>query len=199
MIVRHSRFLQISLTVLVGAFLIVSTTSAAKSKKSKKERVYRVAITNVTNAQIFSPPVLATHEAGFHVFVAGTYASAELVKVAEDGMNGDLATMLGASPDVFDVGRRGRSHPARRNGVLRDSLERQGRQSYSRGNARQHERRFFRRHAEAFFEERPRYEHTVNSHINRLRAKSERDPAEPRYIQTVWGVGYKFYDPSYEH
>jgi len=36
------------------------------------------------------------------------------------------------------------------------------------------------------------YEHTVNTHINRLRAKIERDPAHPRYIQTVWGVGYRF-------
>jgi DNA-binding response OmpR family regulator len=36
------------------------------------------------------------------------------------------------------------------------------------------------------------YEHTVNSHINRLRAKIEIDPASPRYITTVWGVGYKF-------
>lgn len=36
------------------------------------------------------------------------------------------------------------------------------------------------------------YEHTVNSHINRLRAKIERMPAQPRYILTVWGVGYKF-------
>jgi len=36
------------------------------------------------------------------------------------------------------------------------------------------------------------YEHTVNSHINRLRAKIESDPAKPEMIVTVWGVGYKF-------
>ena len=35
------------------------------------------------------------------------------------------------------------------------------------------------------------YEHTVNSHINRLRAKLEVDPAQAQIIQTVWGVGYK--------
>ena len=38
------------------------------------------------------------------------------------------------------------------------------------------------------------YEHTVNSHINRLRAKIERDPARPEHVLTVWGVGYKFAD-----
>ena len=36
------------------------------------------------------------------------------------------------------------------------------------------------------------YEHTVNTHINRLRAKVETDPANPARILTVWGRGYKF-------
>ena len=36
------------------------------------------------------------------------------------------------------------------------------------------------------------YEHTVNSHINRLRAKIEENPSKPEMIVTVWGVGYKF-------
>ncbi|MBC8083905.1 MAG: response regulator transcription factor [Hymenobacter sp.] len=38
------------------------------------------------------------------------------------------------------------------------------------------------------------YEHTVNSHINRLRMKIERDAANPEYVLTVWGVGYKLND-----
>jgi DNA-binding response OmpR family regulator len=36
------------------------------------------------------------------------------------------------------------------------------------------------------------YEHTVNSHINRLRAKIEPDIQQPTYILTTWGVGYRF-------
>lgn len=42
------------------------------------------------------------------------------------------------------------------------------------------------------------YEHTVNSHINRLRAKIEDDQNRPKYIITVWGVGYKFVSISEE-
>jgi len=38
------------------------------------------------------------------------------------------------------------------------------------------------------------YEHTVNSHVNRLRSKIEQNPNRPRFILTVWGIGYRFSD-----
>jgi DNA-binding response OmpR family regulator len=36
------------------------------------------------------------------------------------------------------------------------------------------------------------YEHTVNSHMNRLRAKIEPDMSHPLYLLTTWGIGYRF-------
>ena len=41
------------------------------------------------------------------------------------------------------------------------------------------------------------YEHTVTTHINRLRAKLEHDPMNPRYILTVRGAGYKMRDAPF--
>jgi len=38
------------------------------------------------------------------------------------------------------------------------------------------------------------YEHTVTSHINRLRIKIEPDINQPKYILTTWGKGYRFYE-----
>lgn len=40
------------------------------------------------------------------------------------------------------------------------------------------------------------YEHTVNSHMNRLRTKIESDSHNPKFIKTIWGVGYKFIAPQ---
>lgn len=40
------------------------------------------------------------------------------------------------------------------------------------------------------------YESTVTVHVRRLREKLEPNPSQPSYIQTVWGVGYKFEAPA---
>lgn len=39
-------------------------------------------------------------------------------------------------------------------------------------------------------------ESTITVHVRRLREKIEKDPAKPTYIQTVWGIGYKFEAPT---
>jgi DNA-binding response OmpR family regulator len=39
------------------------------------------------------------------------------------------------------------------------------------------------------------YEHTVTTHINRLRNKLEVDPMRPQLLLTVRGVGYKLREP----
>ena len=36
------------------------------------------------------------------------------------------------------------------------------------------------------------YDRTIDSHVQRLRAKIEEEPGNPRFVRTVWGVGYKF-------
>ncbi|WP_420454185.1 response regulator transcription factor [Rubrivirga sp.] len=36
------------------------------------------------------------------------------------------------------------------------------------------------------------YDRTIDSHVQRLRAKIEADPGNPAFVRTVWGVGYKF-------
>ena len=38
------------------------------------------------------------------------------------------------------------------------------------------------------------YERTIDFHVRNLRTKIERDPSHPRYVQTVFGVGYRFTD-----
>jgi len=40
------------------------------------------------------------------------------------------------------------------------------------------------------------YDRSIDAHIKNLRKRLERDPANPVYIQTVYGVGYKLNDEN---
>lgn len=64
---------------------------------------YQVTIINLTKGQVFSPPVLATHQSSVSIFSPGSPASDELVHVAEDGNGGPLADSLNMLPQVFEA------------------------------------------------------------------------------------------------
>jgi len=40
------------------------------------------------------------------------------------------------------------------------------------------------------------YERAIDAHIKNIRRKLEPDPARPRFVQTVYGVGYRIADPE---
>lgn len=40
------------------------------------------------------------------------------------------------------------------------------------------------------------YERSIDTHVSNIRRKIEKDPGEPKYIKTVYGVGYKLEDPE---
>ncbi|MDH3198447.1 MAG: spondin domain-containing protein [Candidatus Krumholzibacteria bacterium] len=72
-------------------------------------RTYEIVIENLAPAtgpgasQPFSPPVIATHRGGMHLFRAGRFASGELAQVAEDAVNGPLVGRLQNANGVFAV------------------------------------------------------------------------------------------------
>jgi DNA-binding response OmpR family regulator len=40
------------------------------------------------------------------------------------------------------------------------------------------------------------YERAIDAHVKNIRRKIESDPRAPRYLQTVFGVGYRFAEPA---
>jgi len=79
--------------------LLLSLTAMAFAQ----EFTYEVKITNLTNAQIISPPVVASHFRDVTVFTPGQPASEPLAQLAEDGMAGPLSEALAANDYVYDV------------------------------------------------------------------------------------------------
>lgn len=83
---------------LAVACLLVPTPAQAQPGKT-----YRVTITNLTEAQPITPPVVVTHRAGIRLFVPGEPAPPPLVPLAEDGDFAPLVEVLEGIPQVHQV------------------------------------------------------------------------------------------------
>jgi hypothetical protein len=78
------------------------TPDFALSGQERGDRTYEITITNLTRGQIFSPPVLISHNGDFQLFVLGEPAIPELVALAEDGITEDLTGYISTLPSVLD-------------------------------------------------------------------------------------------------
>ena len=89
--------------IFVGSVLLVAATAASASVRDyRPTRVYRVTVTNLTRAQVFSPPVVATHRPSVGFFELGAPPSDELAALAENGMGDPLVALLRSLPQVSD-------------------------------------------------------------------------------------------------
>lgn len=86
------------LVSIVAVALAASLTAAPASAIS-----IDVTITNATPGQVFSAPVLASHNSGFDLFEVGEAAMPELADLAKDGVTDPLVGVLMADPNVLDV------------------------------------------------------------------------------------------------
>jgi Spondin_N len=88
---------------VLGAVVLAAVTSAtvgaAGPAQAGAER-YEVTITDLTPGQPLTPPVVATHRGGFHVFQVGQAASFGVKEIAENGNNAPLLDALDGSAKV---------------------------------------------------------------------------------------------------
>jgi len=90
-------------TRFVLIFVLMVAIAPFVSAQEGGGTLYDVTVTNLTQGQILSPPIVVSHRNTFRVFNAGEAASAELAALAEDADSAALLALLGAEPEVNDV------------------------------------------------------------------------------------------------
>ncbi len=89
--------------ILAGGFMTGHTLFGQGSPGQR----FEVTVTNITNDQIYTPLLVASHRRGVRLFELGQAASAQLAILAEEGDVGPLSALLLASPGVLDVANSG--------------------------------------------------------------------------------------------
>ncbi len=92
-----------SLVRITLALMLLIGLGVATDARAEGGTLYEVTVTNLTQGQILSPPIVVSHRNAFRVFRSGEPASAELAAVAEDADSAALLALLGTEPQVFDV------------------------------------------------------------------------------------------------
>lgn len=92
--------IRLSLAIAAISLSLVALPAMAQPGSNN----YEVSITNLTEAQAFTPLILATHAPSIRMFTPGQPASAELEELAEGGAVGPMADLLSLFPgQVLDV------------------------------------------------------------------------------------------------
>ena len=99
---KRNIFRSLKVSILLIMALLVPITSVFASGGDQLV-TYEVTLENLTDGQIFSPPIFITHQRGYKLFHLGRFASEELRLIAEEGNNGPAAEDANASLWVFDV------------------------------------------------------------------------------------------------
>ncbi len=89
--------------VCTVTFFVILTLASGLcfAEHGRRARTYAVTITNLTRGQIFSPPIVISHNRNFSLFTLGEPASDQLYPLAEDGDTGPLIDSFDPS-SVFD-------------------------------------------------------------------------------------------------
>lgn len=89
----------------LAAVALIAGFGAPTDADAQIRREFRAAvtITNITANQIFSPPLVVSHDKRTALFTLGEPASEELAMLAEDGMTGPLADLLDGATGILDV------------------------------------------------------------------------------------------------
>lgn len=90
-------------TALLAAVLSTVALANPGALEAQPSTTYRVTVTNLTQHQIFSYPIVATHRADGAIFHAGGSVNEAFWLMAEDGIAADLAAELEADSRILDV------------------------------------------------------------------------------------------------
>ena len=87
----------------IAALAVLSVLLLPAAAQAQPGNTYQVTITNLTESQPITPPVVVTHQVGVHLFVPGEAIPEPMIPLVEEGKTDELVAFLDALPQIHDV------------------------------------------------------------------------------------------------